>query len=321
MRVTSQSQHHLLKIGSTGERVERLEERLKQLGHLKGPVDDTFDARTADAVQRYKRVQGWKPRPVVGDRMADALELNRPHAHIGAHAPGTRTPTTMRGGTYNCEIGRDPEKVAKFVEHAARSQNLDFLQLQEISGYHRALEKIPGYHLVTFPGSKDHGETGVLVKDDLKAQLPRSLQSDEGWTNVRGGVAQPRAATKVTLGGWLDVVSLHAPPGIDWKNGHAVGPEQRIKSYGSLMEKLRDAARTAIAKGRAVLLGGDWNEGARTGGKWSPSWLASQAGLHKDATGRIDWEMSHGARVTDMRVRDSGGSDHRLVTFTVSKRG
>ena len=51
----------------------------------------------------------------------------------------------------------------------------------------------------------------------------------------------------------------------------------------TLMEKLRGAARNAIDKGRAVLLGGDWNEGASTGGTWSPSWLASEADLNKSS--------------------------------------
>lgn len=231
------------------------------------------------------------------------------------------TPSKLRGATYNCKIGRDPQKVARWVGAFAHHHKLDFIQLQEISTYDQALRKIPGYHLITFPGSKDHGETGILVRDGLASTKGASLQATEGWTNVRGGKAQPRAATTVRIAGWLKLVSLHAPPGIDWKNGHAVGPEQRVKAYGSLMKKVLGAA-DRLEKNhpeRGLLIAGDWNEGAATGGKWSPSWLAAQADLKKHANGRIDWAMSRGLKFSDMKVGPSGGSDHRIVMYTVER--
>lgn len=118
------------------------------------------------------------------------------------------------------------------------------------------------------------------------------------------------------VGGWLDVVSVHAPPGINWQGGHAVGPEQRIRSYGSLMEKLLGHVRDTQGP---MVVGGDWNEGAATGGRFSPSWFATHARLTKHADGGIDWEMSRGATVTDVRRGPSGGSDHRPVLFTVTR--
>lgn len=309
----------MLKLGSTGKRVRALEEKLKSLGHLKGPVDSSFDAKTQKAVAEYKRTQGWEPIPVVGARMSRALKLNAPTPV--EDAPGSQTPSKLKGASYNCKIHRNPATVAKSLGEFARKQNLDFIQLQEISGYHKALEKIPGYKLITFPRSKDHGETGVLVRNEIEAKQAWSVQSTEGWTNVRGGVAQPRAATTVRLAGWLRVVSVHAPPGIDWKNGQAVGPEQRIKSYGSLTQKILDLAQRQAEKhpDQGLLVGGDWNEGARTGGKWSPSWLAANGGMKKHATGGIDWEMSRGAKVSNVKVGPNLGSDHRIVTFTVEQ--
>lgn len=183
------------------------------------------------------------------------------------------------------------------------------------------MRKIPGYKLVTFPGSKDHGETGVLVRKDIEAKFPQSIEADTGWRNVRGSIAQPRAATSVRLAGWLRVASIHAPPGIDWKNGHAVGGSERVKSYQSLTQKLLRAADRQEERNPdvAMLYGGDWNEGARTGGPGSPSWLASEAGMKKHANGSIDWEMSRGCRVTDMKKGPHFGSDHPLITFTVSR--
>lgn len=320
MKVSAKRPH--LKLGSTGQRVQALEKKLKQLGHLEGKVDSTFDARTQAAVLEYKRLQGWDPRPVVGDRMARSLGIaSAPQSGGGKEPTGTKTPSELKGATYNCKIGRKPAAVAKWLGDFAKAKKLDFVQLQEISGYHDALEKIPGYRLITFPKSKDHGETGVLVRDDIETKGARSLQSKIGWTNVRGGVAQPRAATSVRLAGWLRVVSVHAPPGIDWKNGQAVGPSQRIRSYGSLTEKLLGHSKRQAERNpdQGMIIGGDWNEGASTGGKWSPSWLAANGGFRKHRTGGIDWEMARGARVSDVKRGPDGGSDHHIVTFTVRR--
>lgn len=303
----------MLRIGSTGPRVLALEQKLKASGDLRGPADATFDRATGRAVVAWKSEHGWQdPKPHVGARMAAAIGLAKPTPS------GAATPSTMRGATYNCEIGRDPKLVQRTVRGFLEKGKLDFLQLQEISGYHRELSHLPGYRLVTFPGSKDHGETGVLVKDSILARSPKSIQAATGWTNVHGRPAQPRAATSVQLAGWLRVVSVHAPPGINWVGGVPRGGDARIKSYQSLTSKLLSHVRRSR---EAVLLGGDWNEGASTGGPGSPSWLAARGGLRKYANGRIDWEMARGAKVSNVRVGPSGGSDHRLVTFTVTRGG
>lgn len=303
----------VLHVGSTGSRVRALEEKLKASGDLAGPVDGTFDRKTAAAVVSWKKDHGWDdPRGRVGAKMSKLLHLPPPP---GA---GVGTPSKMRGATYNCEIHRNPHVVANEVKGFLKKGNLDFMQLQEISGYHDALKNIPGYKLITFRGSKDHGETGVLVRDSILAKDPKSIEAKVGWTNVHGGVAQPRAATSVQLAGWLRVVSVHAPPGIDWVNGVPRGGEQRIKSYQSLTRRLL----THVRRSRdAVLVGGDWNEGARTGGPGSPSWLAANGKLKKYANGRIDWEMARGAKVSNVRTGPRSGSDHRLVMFTVTKPG
>lgn len=298
----------VLRLGSTGSRVRALEAKLEASGDLTGQVDGTFDRRTAAAVVAWKRDHGYQdPKPRVGERMSTLLRLPKPDP----------TPSTMRGATYNCEIHRNPHEVAKAVKGFLEKGKLDFMQLQEISGYHEVLRAIPGYRLITFPRSKDHGETGVLVRDSIVAKEPKSIEAKVGWTNVHGGVAQPRAATSVQLAGWLRVVSVHAPPGIDWVNGTPRGGSQRIKSYQSLTSKLLSHVRRSR---EAVLVGGDWNEGARTGGPGSPSWLAARAGLRKYANHRIDWEMARGAKVSNVRTGASGGSDHRIVTFTISRR-
>jgi exonuclease III len=332
--------HHrpLLHVGSTGNRVQKVEERLKSLGYLKGAADNRFDAGTAKAVVDYKRDHGWeeKPQGVVGERMARSLRhtATSTSATSAAQASQTsgsdgknRTPSTLKGATYNVERDRSPQQVQKKLGDFAKSHNLDFIQLQEINGYHKALEKIPGYHLVTFPKSKDHGESGILVKDDLLAKHAKYIQGEGGWTTVRGGHAPPRAATAVQLAGWLKVVSVHQPPSVDWKNGQPVGPENRVKTYKSLSEKLLAFAKRQLKNNpdQALLIGGDWNEPASTRGKWSPTWIAQQAGMtthggvKTHGNGRIDWEMSTGCRVSNVKAGPTLGSDHNILTFTVSR--
>lgn len=301
----------MLKIGSKGARVLALEQQLKASGDLKGPANEKFDRRTAAAVVAWKRENGWEdPKPQVGGKMASMLNLPK------KGESGFETPKTMRGATYNAKIGRNPQVVKQVVTDFLKNRKLDFMQVQEISGYDQVLSKIPGYKLITFRGSKDHGETGVLVRDSILARDPKSIEAATGWTNTEGRPAQPRAATSVQLAGWLRVVSVHAPPGIDWVNGVPRGGSERIKSYQSLTRKL--LAHTRRSKD-AVLIGGDWNEGARTGGPGSPSWLAARGGLKKYRNGRIDWEMARGAKLSNMHVGSDGGSDHRIVAFTITR--
>lgn len=320
MRVIAQKpQPRVMDIGDTGSKVRQLEKKLKAEGLLTGKVDNTFDARTEKAVVAWKKSNNWvNDSAVVGRRLADELGLKGTFKK-GA-AEGSETPKTLRGGSYNCKIDRNPAVVGRTVAQIAKSKNLDFLQLQEISTYRKQLENIPGYKLITFPKSKDRGETGILVREELEAKFPKSVEADTGWTNVRGGVAQPRSTTTVRLAGWLRVGSVHAPPGIDWKNGKPVGGEARIRSYQSLTKKLAAHANRAQERGLAVLLGGDWNEGATTGGPGSPSWLANKAGLKKHPTGGIDWMMSSGLALTKLHRGPKFGSDHPLVTYTVKAR-
>jgi peptidoglycan hydrolase-like protein with peptidoglycan-binding domain len=338
MRTKAHRPH--LHVGSTGPRVQKVEERLKSLGYLKGPADNRFDASTAKAVIDYKRDHGWEGEPQggVGERMARSLKRTSAAATAStapisetSSASGSsgknRTPSTLKGATYNVERDRNPMEVKDTLGKFAKKNELDFIQLQEINGYHKALEKIPGYHLVTFPKSKDHGESGILVKDDLLTKHASYIQGEGGWTTVRGGHAPPRAATAVQLAGWLKVVSVHQPPSVDFKNGQPVGPENRVKTFKSLSEKVLAFAKRQLQNNpdQALLIGGDWNEPASTRGKWSPNWIAQQAGmtthggLKTHGNGRIDYEMSAGCKVSNVKAGPTLGSDHNIVTFTVSR--
>jgi hypothetical protein len=305
----------MLRLGSHNQRVLRLEKRLKDLGYLEGPANQRFGKATERAVVDFKTDHGWdNPRPVAGKKLATALKLGDQFEDDASR------PKKMKGGSYNCLIGRPPGVVHDVVKGFLKKGNLDFLQLQEISQYHHALNNIPGYKLITFPGSKDHGESGVLVRKGIEAKFPQSIEANSGWTAVTGHPAAPRAATSVQLAGWLRVTSVHLPPAIDFKNGHAVGPAARVKSYLSSMKELLKAAKRNERNNPdgAMLIGGDWNEGPNSTGVGSPNWLARMAGMKKYPAGHIDWEMARGCKVSHVKRGPAGGSDHHLITFTIS---
>jgi len=319
----TKSHSHLLKVGSTGSRVRTVEKELKKLGYLAGAADGHFDSKTAKAVVAFKQDHGWKsPHGVVGGPMTRSLARAADAFTPSNGSKGGKTPSQLKGATYNVERDRNPNQIRQWLGHFAKSNNLDFVQVQEINGYHQALNSIPGYHLVTFPKAKDHGESGILVRDGLETKNAASIQGEGGgWTTVRGGHAPPRAATALQLAGWLELASVHQPPSVNWKNGHMVGPQKRIDTYRSLSEKLVAFGKKQLARNpnEALLIGGDWNEQSSTNGKWSPGWIAKQLGMKKNRGGHIDWDLSRGCQVSHVKVGPTGGSDHHIVTFTVSQ--
>lgn len=336
MRIAPKQHHSLLHKGSVGKEVRKVENRLKDLGYLKGPANDHFDAATAKAVLAYKEDHGWEaPHGVVGGRAERSLGLKgngakQPVGGPGAAAPkpshGGKTPSKLRGATYNVERDRSPKDVHRWLGKFAKSNKLDFVQVQEINGYHKALNSIPGYKLVTFPKAKDHGESGILVRDGLLQQHAHYLQPKGGWTTVRGGHAAARSPVMVKLAGWLEVASVHQPPSVDWKHGKMVGPENRVDTYRYTSEAVAKFAQRQVAAHPhdGLLIGGDWNEAASTRGKYSPNWIASQAGMtthggRNTGHGPIDYELSRGLRMSHIRVGPKGGSDHNIETFTVTR--
>lgn len=301
----------LFQLGSVGPQVRALEQRLAQLGYLDATPNNRFGAKTADAVMEFKRDHGWDdPKPVAGERLANAL-------NVGDDFEVEKKRKPLKGGTYNCLVGRSPAVVKDAVRDFMKNRNLDFLQLQEMTQYRKVLNEIPGYKLITFPGSRDHGETGILVRDGIKVSDRESIQSVGDWKSKDGEVRRARAATSVLLDGWLRVVSVHAPPAIDFRNGHAVGPEARVASYKNLMRKLERAAERYTRNGEDIVMGGDWNEGPNSTGVGSPHWLARMAGMKTHKGGHIDWQMTRGVRLTNMQAGPSRGSDHRLWTFVI----
>lgn len=69
---------------------------------------------------------------------------------------------------------------------------------------------------------------------------------------------------------------------------------------------------------RSLLLAGDWNEPPDSGGRYSPVWIAQQAGLRiyapiRGKHGRIDFYMTNAEIPEGVKRRPGGGSDHGLI--------
>nr|WP_242822561.1 spore cortex-lytic enzyme [Caloramator australicus] len=64
------------KVGSKGDIVKKIEEKLKALGYFKGNPDNYFGQDTKDAVKRFQRAKGLKVDGIVGSNTLRALGIN-----------------------------------------------------------------------------------------------------------------------------------------------------------------------------------------------------------------------------------------------------
>jgi hypothetical protein len=233
----------------------------------------------------------------------------------GAAVPLPRIrPRPIRGATYNCLLGRDPDRVARWVHHLMVTKQLSFVLVQEGHDYVEAFRALDGCRVISPPGG--HHETLIIVDASTASAAQWRVELEPlGWNTVRGGRAFPRTMAVCVLDGWLTVGSVHFPPSVSWHRGRMRGPEQRVRAYRRCSRRL---ARWLGGHRRPVLVAGDYNEPADTRGRWSPRWIARVAGAHIWTTGGIDFLIGDRVRVTGLHnVADRGGSDHHARVFTV----
>ena len=87
MYLTLGEVQELLRIGSTGEGVRTLQQRLIEKGYKPGPVDGIFGAQTASALREFQRNAGLSVDGVVGLQTWAALQSLGP-----ATVPAPPTP-------------------------------------------------------------------------------------------------------------------------------------------------------------------------------------------------------------------------------------
>ena len=68
--------HPILRIGSTGEAVKRLQASLTNLGYNPGPIDGIFGSKTETAVKSFQKSKGLVVDGIVGNNTWDAITPN-----------------------------------------------------------------------------------------------------------------------------------------------------------------------------------------------------------------------------------------------------
>jgi endonuclease/exonuclease/phosphatase (EEP) superfamily protein YafD len=193
-------------------------------------------------------------------------------------------------------------------------ERLDFLCLQEAQGYTAALRGLAPDYVLISPGPGH--ETAILVRStayvDERDRVPMARDT---WLTTLGNEATIRTMVICRLDGWLTVTSLHLPPSVYWRHGRPHGPTARVRVYRQIIRRL---SRWVAYREGSLLVAADWNEPADTSGRWSPRWLANVTGSRIATNGGIDYVLSRGCHVSNMRpVSDRGGSDHRAHIFTI----
>jgi N-acetylmuramoyl-L-alanine amidase len=69
-----------LKIGSSGEDVERLQERLKEFGFYKGKITGEFNEKTEDSVKSFQDAEGLAVDGFAGLMTLHELDLLKPES-------------------------------------------------------------------------------------------------------------------------------------------------------------------------------------------------------------------------------------------------
>lgn len=201
-------------------------------------------------------------------------------------------------------------------------RRVDVVLLQELTPRHvRALDRRNGWRLLTA-----HGGAGVLARRRLAWDHPKVTSLGRGWYGWRTrSMHEGRRMPHVRVAGWLRVGSLHGPPGVGFDAaGRMTGVDDRRASWQSWMLALARLLerRTMPADpnaGTAELWGGDWNEGRRSVGRLSPSWLARRYGLALVGRG-IDYVAVRGCQVSSWRRVGRGpGMDHDAVLYVVER--
>lgn len=226
----------------------------------------------------------------------------------------------LNGGTFNLKFGRDRQRVQSEVERLVVKHSLDFLCTQEAKDYDAQLRRIDGYDYYTKAVDGSAPDNGILVRHGHKVTGVRYRSFGDGWVTVAGGRHRPIMVPRLTIDGWLRVRSVHAATPSKWDDGLWL-PAERLDDYLDMMRSVRRFMKRRGAR----LVAGDWNEPPNTRGRWSPGWLAQQAGARcaapdqKAGHGRIDWAMYKGCRITriskDLQITEA--SDHEPVVFTV----
>lgn len=143
--MTPNAEYRTLQQGDRGDRVEELQQRLKDLGYLEGEVDGAYGAQTRRAVQRFQYYNGLTQDGIAGKNTLTVLyESESIVSAVTATPAPSATPTAVPSATVEVTLNPpqeatatpDPTLVPPLTEPAASvpvEEGLTALTLQEDS--------------------------------------------------------------------------------------------------------------------------------------------------------------------------------------------
>lgn len=209
--------------------------------------------------------------------------------------------TTFEIGILNVHEGRDRATAAKAVAEIMARHELDAMLLQESGPYLDRLATLPGVRLAAFDRTCG---TSILVREGLEVSHVVVLPIGPRW-RFRGHWKPRRAVCAAVLDNRLRVVTYHGPAVVQ-------NPINRAAQRLGLRRLVRWLNRRPALP---LLMGGDWNDGI---GSPVVEQFAHEVGGTLHPGHRIDFAMSRRCEISNVRVLEEGGSDHRLVLLTAT---
>ncbi|MBL8955524.1 MAG: peptidoglycan-binding protein [Myxococcaceae bacterium] len=294
-------------VGSRGAAVLKLERELKERGLLRGPVDNVFDARTAEAVKKYERKSGFKVDGVVGQRIADRFDL--PGASQKPDGEGIFDVVSMN--VKSNPIMR-PGQMQHDVRKAARMG--DIIGWQEISpaNYRAEIRKQKGFDTFMPKGL----QTPISWRTSEFELLDSGVERMHGG---RAGVSPHRQVAWVKLqnketGEVMVHMNTHLVSGA-WNSKKQPTDPWRQKMWKQHIEKMGNLIERFEKKGVPVTITGDFNRNHfRMFGDEVKYDSGIRAGTHGRST--LDYVMStRHAELSKVNTRVDRGfeSDHNAV--------
>ena len=242
----------ILKVGSQGAAVRRLERELKERGFFTGKADGTFDKQTKAAVKAFEASKDWKTDGIVGGRIWRRLNLSG------------NGQDSFAIKTVNINVKNNPEmpqgKVRHDVRRAATQGSL--IGWNEIGPdrYFKAIRNLGkewGHYM------PKHGN--YRIPNPISWKKSEWELKGSGFMKTHGGMAKVSPARYIT---WAKLKHKDSDQTVVRINTHLVSgawsgkkptTEWRRKQWNTHMDKLSKLVERFEKQGHTVIVGGDFN--------------------------------------------------------------
>lgn len=208
----------------------------------------------------------------------------------------------------------------------ARTRLLDVVSLQELSDAHASAvrrEFNADWRLVRKDPRPGADDNGLLVRRST-TRVVSAYSREMGGLGWRGPVAEhlPRSMAVAVLDCGITVAAVHGVPGVSVTPDGLRGKRRNVEAWVAYWREFVAWAQRRAELGEAWAGIGDLNERADVRGKWSPRWVAREAG-GRARSHFIDGVIaSRVLDVGDLQAHPRGpGMDHDPVTMSLTWDG